>query len=432
MIEERSDKFQRANRALENRTERLFYTPPFHICGLSEGFPRISGQDLLSPSRYLSYRENPEVRDEMVNYHKMLFSLIYGLPIQLEEDDTSEVIRQIADLIALADYYWLLPAIACQLETLLLDLPFFWKDVAEFPLLDLAIGHKLRSSEIFSDAIRHFVGSGGTPRLVADSGVLKPAEAAAALMPSLECLRHRTEGFIKSIRRIAFTQYQAPHDRARGHQDPPVGTFWLAATFPGKGKTLKEVCEWIADSHWREFWEVHLSGTSHWSHIKNKQNRGSDGNVELGSLRKACQLLRRAWLQRSNINILGRNLAQQYAAIFNLHLYPRGKGDPAPEEIITDRLKSHIRLAHPELAAFLPQSSGAFCSRLCSRIHEPAKHDQGLSYFTTMAVDKQEFPWARLPEWKELKMPDVDLKGASEEWIQAVMGTSDVARLPEA
>lgn len=364
----------------------------------------------------------------MVAYHKMLFCLICGLPIELKDDDCPETIRQIADLIALADYYWLLPAIASQLERMLLDLPFLWKDVAEFPLLYLAIGNKLRSNEIFSDAIRHFIGSGGTPGLVAESGVLKPAEAAAALMPSLQCLRHRTEGFIKSTHRVAFTQYQAPHERARGHTDPPVGTSWLAATFPGKSKTLKEVCEWIADSHWQEFWEVHLSGKSHWSHIKYKQDRGSAGHVELGSLRRASQLLRRAWLQRSNVNVLGKNLAQHYAAIFNLHSYPRAKGDPAPEELITERLKSHIRLINSELAAFLPQTSDAFCTRLCSHTHEPAKYDQGLPYFTAMAVDKQEFPWARLPEWKEFKRPEVDMTGASEEWIQVVMGASDAAK----
>lgn len=185
---------------------------------------------------------------------------------------------------------------------------------------------------------------------------------------------------------------------------------------------MEKVCECIAASPWWGFWKVHLSGKSHWSHIKYKQNRRSDGHMELTLCAKPASFF--LVLRYSEaIPTFRKRIWHSSMLLSSTFTCTHETSERLKRSPLTGSSRTFALPTRNSRLVFSlrPQTSGAFCTRQCSWIHEPAKYDEGLPFFTAMAANEQEFLWARLPVWKECKMPDVDLAGASEEWIQAIV-----------
>lgn len=68
-------------------------------------------------------------------------------------------IGSLADVTRYAEFYRILPNIAGIITSELLTIDGYWQDVAKEPLFHLALRRKLRSPEIYMDALRHTVGS---------------------------------------------------------------------------------------------------------------------------------------------------------------------------------------------------------------------------------------------------------------------------------
>lgn len=206
--------------------------------------------------------------------------MLYGRDVPVEWDDIDTSMVHFANLIAWAEYYDLVPSIAVQLESMVLNTRRLWKDVANFPLFYLAVGTKLRSALLFSDALRHFVGSGSTLEEIVESGVLSKSEACLALAPARECLQQRSRRVEEALRHNMLSTYTAHASRIRRKRGPEVRTTWLLSTF--KPASLEGKAEWIADSILREWLDAQLWGEKFWSHVAYSQSAIRDGTVKAG------------------------------------------------------------------------------------------------------------------------------------------------------
>lgn len=148
----------------------------------------------------------------------------------------------------------------------MLELPGLWEDVAKIPLFYLALGKKLRSMLIFNDAVRHFVGQGGSWKYIVEAGVMTRYEACGVILPSQECLQNRIEGTLNELRELCLPSCQAHANGTRRQQGPVVPTTWFETSF-GK-KSLQDKCEYLADNIFRDYLESKILGQPHWSHIK--------------------------------------------------------------------------------------------------------------------------------------------------------------------
>lgn len=157
--------------------------------------------------------------------HKLLFALAYNREVHLDDCELEATVLRIANIVAMAEYWDLLPKVASQLVQYLLAMPGLWKDVAAFPLLYLALGKKLRSTEIYSDALRHFIGSGRDPSCALRSGVLTRSEAGGSSShsenlcpdPHRRRCRSRSQCLFDDIRRTCGSK-QEPSRKASTHE----------------------------------------------------------------------------------------------------------------------------------------------------------------------------------------------------------------------
>jgi hypothetical protein len=67
---------------------------------------------------------------------------------------------RLAKLLALAEYYLLVPVVAKRLDKYIRTVPGLWKDIAKEPTYYLAVGDKPHSYQSFAGAMRHYIGSG--------------------------------------------------------------------------------------------------------------------------------------------------------------------------------------------------------------------------------------------------------------------------------
>ena len=136
---------------------------PFCLSNFSTGFPGWAMPEprthIATRFRVLQYAED-ELNTSIIA-HKIAFALLYQQQVVIDVDqDIETTISYLTNVIALGEFYVFLPAIAHQLEALILEQPCLWKNVSVEPIIYIAIGKKLRSTEIFSDAMRHYVGQG--------------------------------------------------------------------------------------------------------------------------------------------------------------------------------------------------------------------------------------------------------------------------------
>lgn len=167
----------------------------FHQSALATGFTR----------HFNFHSDFEEARQESVVEHKILFALLYKIEIELEADDMRTTMARISNIIALAEYYEFLPAVAPQTSKLLKDLPDIWKWVAAAPAAFIAIANKLRDFELFADAVRHFAGRDDSDTYDLQLAGLTLAEIAAAVLPAQHTLNRNVDSLQKELRRLSLT-----------------------------------------------------------------------------------------------------------------------------------------------------------------------------------------------------------------------------------
>ncbi|EMC91482.1 hypothetical protein BAUCODRAFT_329808 [Baudoinia panamericana UAMH 10762] len=423
---------------------------PFHLSGLASGYPR-RGWHEGNPCEVGSYASVNVVRQSTIEADKLLFALLYEQGVQTASD-IQEGLLQLTDAVALAEFYDLLPAVAEKVLVAMLGLPEVWKSVARFPLLFLALGKKLRSPAFFTDALRHIIGSGMPLQIVVLSTVLTQLEACIAMYQAKEFHDKRVSHINNGLRSLGLTEYQAHADRSWRKQSSAVKTTWLESTF-GK-KTVREKCQYLARSIFREFLDQQLVGEAHWSNIKYAKTTPHNGDVEAGSLRKACENILEATkderehakddsqpdLDRKltkdapkiDLERIGHRLAAKYAKIFNLDKDNNDGHHPAA--VIAYELRALLRAAatviyHADYDQMSILECNAECEDAdvenyfacnCRHMQTCARHDDGLAYYTEMRFPKSMLPRTHQAQWQAAGLPAVSMEEATVQWMQAL------------
>lgn len=403
-------------------------TKPFNLTPLAQGYPSRKGKH-----RHVEYDheyDTQDIRRITIEDHKLLFGLNYRRDIHLTEETIPEAILRIINIMALAEYYESLPSIAEQIEDIVLDLPGIWKAIADFPVLYLAVGKKLRSTKIFADALRHFVGKGMDLEAATEEDVLIKAEACLAILPPRQCLEKRTSELLEQIRRSTLTVYQPREYLSKRKQPPAELTTWLLAGFDNR--STEEKCKFLAASAFRDWFDQQLAGDNHWSHIKYSLTSPKDGDVQAGSLRVACETILKAAEDTSAVNLeyVGQRIVNRYTRIFHLDQEKRKAGQYHPAATITHELRRLVRHARSVIIPFFTDQKDESWHRYywhkpcCDLVgrgerHEKAKYDK-VKYFTCMSVEEGGMPWSGLRELVIGDLPEMDLRAASVAWLRAV------------
>ena len=204
--------------------------------------------------------------------------MLYHDNLELDMGTSLQAVATLTDVVALADYYLLLPSLADRLDARFQAVPDFWKIVSQHPETYIVLGTKLRSYKIFDEAMRHLVGrsmehSQRGPLVnpgSMDEDVLRNAEYA------LDEMRDLAKYLTRELRENALSWYQAhPEAETKRKRGPEVRTTWLGADM--RMKTLEDKCRWIAASIYREKLDQLMYGEEHWSHVQYIRNGGGKG-----------------------------------------------------------------------------------------------------------------------------------------------------------
>ena len=98
-------------------------------------------------------------RKHAIRDHRIMLALLLGVDVDLEVKDWMEWATCLANVVAYAQYYDLLPRLAPSIKQLFYRQPGIWEDIASSSEFYLALGDILRSEAIFGDALRHFLGN---------------------------------------------------------------------------------------------------------------------------------------------------------------------------------------------------------------------------------------------------------------------------------
>lgn len=192
--------------------------------------------------------------------HKVMFKLLYKEHVyELREYE------DFADIAAYAELYDLLAGIAPRLQELLLNKNGIWTDVRKNYHFHIALARKLECEEIFTDAMRHYIGSGSplddlTFRLGLDAEYAFKAA----------CIRDNQKQQIESLRQhvqaLALATHipdTAPMYAAVGHGKPVKTAFFSSAHVPTHLEHVQE----IAHNIFREWLTYQQLGEKHWAHF---------------------------------------------------------------------------------------------------------------------------------------------------------------------
>ena len=349
--------------------------------------------------------------------HKLLFSLLYKEPLEIEDENIAVSMARFADIITMAEFCGLFQAVGGQITELVLNLPGLSKHVAEQPYFYLAMAMKLKSFDLFADAFLHFIGQ---KRHFASLSFmdLTPLQAAAAVLPASQTMSDFNNRLISELRALALTPYQAHADR-KSHKRPPVArTAWLNAGF-GK-KSLEQKCRFLAGSIFREWLDQQLYGDTHWSHVKYSTTTPPDGEVKLGSLRKLCDTITKTVDEAgSKSNIFGINVPTRLSTYFSLES-SKGKNPTAMLAREFGRLVVAARnIIDQSKFGFNKSGIGTPWDGFEKASIGKAKYDDDLEYFTFAVVHEHYMPWNGENEWEDLEL-DVSREPATPEWLSAV------------
>lgn len=177
--------------------------------------------------------------DLSITAHKMLFSLVCKQPatVDFECPDLERLL--VIELVAMAEYWELLPSIARELTEMLLSTHGFWESVMKKPTHYLELSMMLRAGEIFADALRHWVtvlAAGECCWAHLFSSV--PIEVRSTVLRRAYQLQERMKTLERELRGLALYNYQANwRKETKRRRDVKARTTWLAAR-PGVNKTL--------------------------------------------------------------------------------------------------------------------------------------------------------------------------------------------------
>lgn len=105
-------------------------------------------------------------------YHRVLFAILYDLPVSLDDfaspprqrgihvrdlEFIYKAIDSVSTIGAYAKYYGCGPKIAHSMAQLLMEHSLFWQSVADKPLKYLQLGECLKSKDIYLDSLRYII-----------------------------------------------------------------------------------------------------------------------------------------------------------------------------------------------------------------------------------------------------------------------------------
>ncbi|KAK3715705.1 hypothetical protein LTR37_006930 [Vermiconidia calcicola] len=258
----------------------------FQGSALVEGFLRRN----YGPEIGLSGYTYQDLRAQVVFEHKLLFATLYDQPFDTDFPHSSNAVYTLTEIAALAHYYLLLPSVAGRLASRFEAVPGIWEDVARNSTFYLALSTKLRSANIFEDALRHYVGMSLESKAMWKVHPSDDPDVARIAFGAQLRLQDRMHTLTKELRELGLSWYQSkPWETTKRRRGPKVRTTWLASG--REKKTLADKCRWLAASIYREFLDQKIYGESHWSHLKYGNTDPPNGQVDAGSLRIACQAI---------------------------------------------------------------------------------------------------------------------------------------------
>lgn len=246
---------------------------------LSEGFAGNYAWEISSTTVTLD-----TLHAQLIRAHKVLFAFVYKHPLDADFEDAEDAVHILTEVLALAEYYLLLPHVANRITTELIARPGLWKSISQKPTYFLRISTKLRFYPIFADAMRHIVGrTFGGGKYVPQNWLHDIADTELELMAyKLARVLDWSAGALReAFARLTLSYYRnhatAPTVSRRGL---PVRTTWYAEKLGER--SVGEKARWIAASMFREKWEHLLHGDSHWSHVEWTRAGRKGGEVDAG------------------------------------------------------------------------------------------------------------------------------------------------------
>lgn len=391
---------------------------------------------------------------ESQNEHRTLFALLYKLNFDLQ--DLSY--HNIANIAASAELYGLFELIAPALREHLLARPDIWRDVCDNTCFHLALSKKLLCEEIYADAMRHFLGQKLDFKLL--RGMDHEADFIIDLMGKRDELEKSISKLDADLKALTLTTY-IPH---ADHEHPglPVKTSYLASSFDFDQIKLsfniahRIVMEWMVQQ---------VSGTPHWSHVREYGNY--DGAVFVrGSLREVCNLATRAVQTGTELELFDPNAAKRL--VNQAEMIGRDT-KPHAVHFVEEEIKKLVsQIANLALPYIAPPTfkSAVSCSdvdrdhesnpegcywrenrphrgspavgRRCScgtmhkagrvnmgryapkfeRVGMTANDEIGCHYFTCVDFEYDDMPWSRDDDFDSYELEGVE--DASNEWLQAI------------
>jgi len=417
------------------------------------------------PNRYARSHsgELPEVRKKSILAHKLAFAILlqpsFDPALYIERD--ADIIFNLVEVAALAEYYDFLPSIAPRLVTLLEEVSGLWKSIAGHPIYFLRLSVKLRSENIFAEALRHVVGQKSAASQYRLGRI--PYEAAEAVMNQSTSLFCRQDALKHELGTLTLFKYVFNKDKSLNKgRAAPVRTTWMGTN--EEAKDLEGKCHYLAKQIFKETLDALMYGETHLSHFVEVADGSGKlgGEVRAGSLRIACEAILDAEKKNDLFIIFGRFVQYNYTKIFKLppkaagmiasrlrflvrkaaeairHRFPT-KEDLAKEALEEeasmkkgledesiveenldeeDREEENREEEHPEDDLEGSDSGDRASEKYRYPIYSRAHADEGLEYFTNMAIEEEDIPWVREAEWAKVQLPE--LEGASEEWLRVV------------
>lgn len=380
---------------------------------------------------------------ETIKEHQALFLFLHQ--VSVEQWLTFDYVN-IANIIAYAELYQVLPHVAVSIETYLLNMANIWFDVRESCEFYLGIASKLRSSTIFQDAFRHFIGKGLASQKLTELLGFSTAQAALLVLPHREKLAKQISDLTHSLQRLGLTPYIAHEGTEK--ETLPVGSTFLSTGF--HRKSTREKVNYIARSIWNEWLIQQLAGMPHWSHTRH--SLFGSGDFEPAGLRITCNAIAQACHCENELSLFDYEVASKYTSIFfgddeswreiqgqisdalillvrtaNTHIQPMITPSTADEIQVgtqyfgqlskspsTDQDSSFRRRILPNFGITTGGLAGGRpTSTKEARI---ARNDAGCNYFTYIQFSGKDLPWYNEEPWKAYTIDG--LNDASDEWLE--------------
>ena len=122
---------------------------PLYLTEYCNGLPAYE-YDNREEYRYIMH-------EHAIIYHKLLFTLLLGKFVDVRKLEKSAFVRCIADVVALAQTYDVLPVVAEPNSRLLKQHPLIWEAFADYHtgIFFLGLAIKLKDDELYWESMRH-------------------------------------------------------------------------------------------------------------------------------------------------------------------------------------------------------------------------------------------------------------------------------------